>query len=124
MRGAAAARRERGLLSLAGLGWLVLLGCAVYLVVRVVPAFSEHARVQVLVRGIAAAAPATAQDAQEAFDRQKIIERIDSLQGRDLRVTREDGVLVISYGYDRRIAGLGRLSLVIRFDGTTREPTR
>jgi hypothetical protein len=90
---------------------------------RAVPAFSEHARVQVLVRGIAAAAPATAQDAQEAFDRQKIIERIDSLQGRDLRVTREDGVLVISYAYDRKIAGLGRLSLVIRFDGTTREPT-
>ena len=123
MRGAAAARRERGLLSLAGLGWLVLLACVVYLVMRAVPAFSEHARVQVLVRGIAAAAPATAQDAQEAFDRQKIIERIDSLQGRDLRVTREDGVLVISYGYDRKIAGLGRLSLVIRFDGTTREPT-
>lgn len=68
MRGAAAARRGRGLLSLAGLGWLALLGCAVCLVMRAAPAVSEHVRVQVLVRGIAAAAPATALDAQEAFN--------------------------------------------------------
>jgi hypothetical protein len=116
-----AARHQQGLLSVASLGWLVLAGCAVYLLLKTAPALSEHARVKVLVRSIAAAAPATPQAAQEAFDRQKTIDRIESLDGRNLTVTREDGVLVISYGYDRKIVLFGGVSLLIRYDGTTRE---
>jgi hypothetical protein len=36
-------------------------------------------------------------------------------------VTREDGITVISYAYDRRIALFDRIFLVIRYEGTTRE---
>jgi hypothetical protein len=114
-------QRQKGLFSLAGLGWLVLGLCVVALLLKAAPALGEHARIQVLVRGIAAASPTTPQEVQEAFDRQKSIDRIESLNGRDLVVTREDGITVISYAYDRRIALFDRVFLVIRYEGTTRE---
>ena len=115
------ASRQRGLFSLAGLGWLLLAVGALALFLKVAPALGEHARVQGVVRGIAAASPTTPQEVQEAFDRQKSIDRIESLNGRDLVVTREDGITVISYAYDRRIALFDRVFLVIRYEGTTRE---
>ena len=113
--------RQRGLFGLAALGWLVLVACVLALLLRVAPAVSEHARVQVLVRGIAAASPATPQEVREAFDRQKSTERIESLDGRDLVVTREDGITVVRYAYDRRIALFGNVFLLIRFEGASRE---
>jgi hypothetical protein len=59
-----AARHQQGLLSVAGLGWLVLAGCGVYLLLKMAHAHSKHARVHLLVRSIAAAFPATPQAAQ------------------------------------------------------------
>ncbi len=115
------ALRQRGLFSLAGLGWLLLAVGALALFLKVAPALGEHARVQGLVRGIAAASPTTPQEVRDAFDRQKSIERIESLDGRDLVVTRDDGITVISFAYDRRIALFDRVFLVIRYEGTTRE---
>ena len=115
------ALRQRGLFSLAGLGWLLLAVGALALFLKVAPSLGEHARVQALARGIAAASPTTPQEVQEAFDRQKSVDRIESLNGRDLVVTREDGITVISYAYDRRIALFDRVFLVIRYEGTTRE---
>jgi hypothetical protein len=44
-----------------------------------------------------------------------------SLNGRDLEITREDGVLVISYAYDRKIPLFGTVALLIRYEGTTRK---
>ena len=113
--------QQRGLFGLAGLGWLVLAFGALALFLKVAPSLGEHARVQALARGIAAASPTTPQEVQEAFDRQKSVDRIESLNGRDLVVTREDGITVISYAYDRRIALFDRVVLVIRYEGTTRK---
>jgi hypothetical protein len=76
------------------------------------------------VRGIAAASPASALEAQEAFDARVVVNRIESLTGRDLVVTREEGVLVISYAYDHKIVILDRVILLIRYQGSTREALR
>lgn len=112
---------QRGLFTVAGLGWLLLAAGALALLLKVVPGISEHARVHTLVRGIAAASPANAQAVQEAFDARRTVNRVESLAGRDLVVTREDGVLVISYAYDHKIVILDRVTLLIRYEGSTRE---
>lgn len=112
---------QRGLFSVAGLGWLLLGAGALTLLLKVAPGMSEHARVHTLVRSIAAASPANAQAVQEAFDARRTVTRVESLAGRDLVVTREDGVLVISYAYDHKIVILDRVTLLIRYEGSTRE---
>ena len=119
-----AAGPQRGLFSVAGLGSLLLGAGALILLLKVAPGMSEHARVNTLVHGIAAASPASAQAVQEAFDARRTVNRIESLAGRDLVVTREDGVLVISYAYDHRIVILDRVTLLIRYEGSTREALR
>jgi len=117
-------RGQRGLIGLAGLGWVLWAVCLLALVLKVFPGINEHSRVLTLVRGIAAASPATALEVQEAFDARTVVNRIESLAGRDLVVTREDGVLVISYAYDHRIVILDRVTLLIRYEGSTREAVR
>ena len=119
-----AAGPQRGLFSVAGLGCLLLGAGALTLLLKVAPGMSEHARVNTLVHGIAAASPASAQAVQEAFDARRTVNRIESLAGRDLVVTREDGVLVISYAYDHKIVILDRVTLLIRYEGSTREAVR
>ncbi len=115
---------QRGLIGLAGLGWVLWAVCLLALVLKVFPGISEHARVLTLVRAIAAASPANALAVQEAFDERRAVNRVESLAGRDLVVTREDGVLVISYAYDHRIVILNNVTLLIRYQGSTREAVR
>lgn len=45
---------------MAAIGWLLLAAGALTLLLKVAPGMSEHARVNTLVRGIAAASPANA----------------------------------------------------------------
>ncbi|MEI8265223.1 MAG: DUF4845 domain-containing protein [Betaproteobacteria bacterium] len=115
---------QRGLIGLAGLGWVLWAVCLLALVLKVTPGIGEHSRVLTLVRGIAAASPANAQDVQQAFDARTVVNRVESLTGRDLVVTRENGVLVISYAYDHKIVILDRVILLIRYQGSTREALR
>ncbi|MEI6025750.1 MAG: hypothetical protein WCT47_03540 [Betaproteobacteria bacterium] len=57
-------RHQEGLLSVAGLGLLVLDSCGAYLLLKMAHTHSRHARVHLLVPSIAAALPATPQAAQ------------------------------------------------------------
>ncbi len=111
----------RGVVSLSAALWLAVLVCAVYLFFKVLPAVNEHLSVRKAVRAIAASGPATPLEVLNSFDRQKAIDGIVSLNGRDLEITREDGVLVITYAYDRKIPLFGGVSLLIRYEGTTRK---
>jgi len=111
----------RGFVSLSAALWLAVLVCAVYLFFKVLPAVNEHLSVRKAVRAIAASGPATPLEVLNSFDRQTGIDGIVSLNGRDLEITREDGVLVISYAYDRKIPLFGTVALLIRYEGTTRK---
>lgn len=113
--------RQKGLFSLSAMFWVLVLVILAYLFFKVLPAVNEHFTVVKVVRGIAASGPATPLDVQTAFDRQKSVEGIESISSRDLEITREDGVLVISYAYDRKIPLTSGVSLLIRYDGTTRK---
>jgi len=111
----------RGVVSLSAALWLAVLVCAVYLFFKVLPAVNEHLSVRKAVRAIAASGPATPLEVLNSFDRQKAIDGIVSLNGRDLEITREDGVLVITYAYDRKVPLTSDIALLIRYEGTTRK---
>ena len=111
----------RGFAALSVFFWLSLLISVMYVFFKVLPAVNESFSVRKAIRSIAASGPATPLDVINAFDRQKGMDGIESISGRDLEVTREDGVLVITYAYDRKIPLFGGVSLLIRYEGTTRK---
>lgn len=115
------ARRQQGFSTFSAMFWLVFLGSCLYVFFQILPAMNEHFAVRKAVRSIAASGPSTPLEVQLAFDRQRGIDGIESLSGRDLEVTREGGVLVITYAYDRKIPLVWGVSLLIRYDGSTRK---
>jgi hypothetical protein len=98
----------------------ILVGCG-YVFFKVLPAVNEHFAVRKAIRSIVASGPSTPLEVQNTFDRQKSIDGIVSLSGRDLEITREDGVLVITYAYDRKVPLTTDIALLIRYAGTTRK---
>ena len=113
--------RAAGFSTLSVMFWIAILASVVYVFFKVLPAMNEHFAVRKAIRSIVAAGPATPLEVINTFDRQKGIDGIESISGRDLEVTREGGVLVITYGYDRKIPLMGGVSLLIRYEGTTRK---
>ena len=118
---AASRQRSRGFSTLSVMFWLAIVVGAGYIFFKVLPAMNEHFAVRKAIRSIVAAGPATPLEVLNTFDRQKGIDGIQSISGRDLEITREDGVLVITYAYDRKIPLFGGVSLLIRYEGTTRK---
>ena len=112
---------QRGFSTISAVVWMLFLGSVLYVFFKVLPAMNEHFTVRKAVRSIAASGPATPLEVQGAFDRQASVDGIVSLTSRDLEITREDGVLVISYAYDRKIPLFSGISILIRYDGTTRK---
>ena len=118
---AAGLASSRGFSTLSFMFSVVLLISAVYVFFKVLPAVNESFAVSKAIRSISASGPATPLEVVNAFDRQKGLDGIVSLSGRDLEITREEGVLVITYAYDRKIPLFWGVSLLIRYEGTTRE---
>jgi len=112
---------SRGFSTFSAMVWLAILAGAMYVFFKVLPAVNEHFAVRKAVRSIVASGPSTPLEVQNAFERQKSIDGIVSLSGRDLEITREDGVLVITYAYDRKVPLTSDISLLIRYEGTTRK---
>jgi len=101
--------------------WLLMLLGSVYAFIKIAPVVNEHFSVRKAIRAVAAAGLSTPLEVQDSFDRQKTIEGIVSLSGRDLAITREDGVVVISYSYERKIPITSDISMLIRYQGSTRK---
>jgi len=118
---AASRKSSRGFSTLSAMFWIAIVVGTAYVFFKVLPAMNEHFAVRKAIRSIVASGPATPLEVINAFDRQKVVDGIVSLNGLDLEITREEGVLVISYAYDRKIPLIGGVSLLIRYEGTTRK---
>lgn len=113
-------RRQRGL-SLFGLVfWAMLIGFFGYVAVVALPTVNEYFTIKRAVETVAAANPATVAEARTAFDRQRSIEySITSITGADLEITKENDRVVISFAYDKEIALLGPVYLLLKYEGRT-----
>ena len=109
---------QRGL-SLIGL----LLGAAVIafaalLAMKVVPSALEYNAIRSAITKVATAGGTSVRDYQVAFDRHAAIDDITTLQGKDLKYTRNGQVVTISFEYEKRIPLVGPASLVLAYEGT------
>lgn len=101
--------------------WAVLLSFVGYVGVRVLPTVNEYMTIQRTVEKIAASPGATVGEIRLAFDRQKDIEyAIQSISGKDLEITKEDGRVVISYAYAKEVPLGGPAFLLLKYQGRSK----
>ena len=87
----------RGFSTVSAMFWVMVVVGTLYVFFKVLPAMNEHFAIRKTVRGIVASGPATPLEVQNSFDRQKGIDGIES------------------------IPLFGGVSLLIRYDGSTRK---
>jgi hypothetical protein len=113
-------RRQRGI-SLFGLVfWAMLIGFLGYVAVVTLPTVNEYFTIKRAVEKVAAANPSTVAEARAAFERQRSIEySITSVTGADLEVTKENDKVVVAFAYDKEVALLGPVYLLLKYRGRT-----
>ncbi len=113
-------RRQRGL-SIIGLIFIGLIVVGLLaLGARTVPAVIEYIAIERAVQKIKNEGT-TVQEIRNAFDRHATIDDITSINSKDLDVTKEGDLIVISYAYQKKIPVMDNVSIMIDFAGTTRD---
>lgn len=114
-------RRQRGVTLFGLMFWALFFGFVGYVLVRTLPTLNEYATIQRTVEKIAAAQPATVQEARVAFDRQKEIEySITEISGKDLQITKENDRVVISYAYNKEVPLFGPVYILLKYEGRSK----
>jgi hypothetical protein len=114
-------RSQRGVTLFGLLFWAIILGFLGYVLVRTLPTVNEYMTIQRAVEKVAAAQPATVNEARIAFDRQKEIEySIVSVTSKDLQITKENDKVVISYAYDKEVPIVGPVYILLKYEGRSK----
>ena len=111
-------QQQRGLSLIGLLFWAILIAFVGLVTIKVLPTMNEYYTIRSAVNKIAKTNPPTVAAARADFERQKQIEySIGSITGQDLAVTKEGDRVVISFAYDKQIALMGPVYLLIKYEG-------
>jgi hypothetical protein len=114
---------QRGVTLFGLLFWALLVGFIAYLAIRVFPTVNEYLTIERTIEKIAASAPTTVGEARAAFDRQTQIEySISTISSKDLDITKDNDKVVISFAYNKEVPIFGPVFLLIKYEGTARQP--
>jgi Tfp pilus assembly protein PilE len=97
---------------------LALLACVGLVALKIVPTYAEYRAITNAIKS-AKASGASPLEMRQAFDRSATTAYIDSINGKDLVISKETGELEISFAYEKKIPLVGPASLVIDYAGTT-----
>lgn len=111
-------RRQLGITMIGLLFSAVFVASAALVVLKVFPAVSEYRTVLSVVNKIAESGGSTVPEIRSAFDRAVSVEYgVTSVRSQDLEVTKEDEKVVIRFAYDKEIALIEPVYLLIKFKG-------
>lgn len=114
-------RTQRGVTLIGLLSWAVVVGFIGYVLVRTIPTVLEYQAIQNAVNKIAASAPPTVVAIRNAFDKQKGIEySIESIDGKDLEITKENDRVVIRFAYQKEVELIKPVYLLIKYEGVSK----
>ncbi|WP_269533364.1 DUF4845 domain-containing protein [Chitinimonas sp. BJYL2] len=111
-------RKQRGVSMINMLTWAIILGGALVLGLKMVPAYTEYFGVKKAIADIAkqmAGAPPA--EIRAAFDKRATIDYITTVQGTDLDIIQDQSGTTISTSYEKIIPLVANVSL--KFDFTT-----
>ena len=108
-------KHQRGV-SFLGLGLIAVLAVSVFAIGgQSLPILLEYQSVKKAAIK-AAAEGTTIPEVRQVFDRAVAIDNIESISGRDLEITQDNGRMVVHYSYEREIPLVGPAHLVYRFN--------
>jgi hypothetical protein len=114
-------RRQRGVTLFGLMFWAVLIGFGALVTMRVLPTINEYYTIQRAVDKIAKEGGATVPEIRNAFEKQKQIEySISSIDSKDLKITKENEKVVVSFAYDKEIELMAPVYLLIKYEGRSK----
>lgn len=121
MRLAARRRAQRGMGLFELMFWLVLIGGAVLIGLKVFPTVNEYLTIQRAVDKIAATGAASQVEVRAQFEQIKAVEyAITSISGKDLQVAKEGDRTVIRYAYNVEIELIPPVFLLMKYEGRSK----
>ena len=108
---------ERGLSLIGTIFLLAILGFALVISFKLIPAYIEYFAVKKVLASMAQSGDTkgTVTDIKRAFDRRAGIDDISSVKGEDLDVTKEGGNVVIFANYSVKVPLFGNVNACIDF---------
>lgn len=122
IQGLPSARNQSGLTLSGMLLTLIVVAIVIVLGMRVIPDVVEYGKIVSVVKTLARdpdlrqASPA---DIRRAYENRAIVDNIKSVGPQDLDISKEDGKLVLSFAYTKRVPVAGPVSLLIDFEGSS-----
>jgi hypothetical protein len=113
-------KNERGVALSGLLFWSIVIILVAVLGMKVAPTFIEYQKILKDIKATAAKAgpDSTVSDVRNSFDRFADIDALD-FKGNQLDITKENGKVVISFEYEKRIPLFWNVSLVIDYKGSS-----
>jgi hypothetical protein len=112
--------RQRGITMFGLLFWAIVIGVVALVGMRVVPTTVEYYTIMKAINRISLEEASSVPQVRTAFDRQKDIDLITSISGKDLEITKENEKVVISFAYDSEIELVKPVYLVIKYQGRSK----
>ena len=111
-------RAQRGITLFGLMLWAIIIGFVALLAMNVLPTVNEYLTIQKSVNKIASDGLTTVPEIRAAFERQKEIEySIQAITGKDLKITKENDKVVISFAYDKEVKVISPVFLLIKYEG-------
>jgi hypothetical protein len=115
--------RQKGLSMTALLVGCVVLALVALVGMKVGPAYLEYAQIRKAVAAIVQGGDAQGSviDIRKAFDRRATVDDLTSISAQDLDISKDQGAVVISFAYSKKIALFSNVSLLIEFSGSSKK---
>ncbi len=121
VQGQSARQRQRGITLFGLLLWAIVVGFVALIVMKVLPTMNEYFTIQKAINKIAQEGGSTVPEIRAAFERTKEIEySITSISAKDLKITKENDKVVISFAYDKEIELMSPVYLLIKYEGRSK----
>ncbi|MBU1365093.1 MAG: DUF4845 domain-containing protein [Gammaproteobacteria bacterium] len=113
-------KNQRGVALSGLLFWSIVLILVTVLGMKVAPTFIEYQKLVKDIKATAAKAgpESTVAEIRSSFDKFADIDLLD-IKGRDLDISKDNGRIVISFEYEKRIPLFWNVGLVIDYKGST-----
>jgi asparagine N-glycosylation enzyme membrane subunit Stt3 len=112
--------RQRGLTMFGLLFWAIVIGLAALVGMRVVPTTIEYYTIMKAINRISAEEGGTVPQIRAAFEKQKAIDLITSISGKDLDISKEDEKVVIAFAYNSEIELIKPVYILIKYEGRSK----
>ena len=114
-------QQQRGVTLFGLMLWAIVIGFGALVGMKVLPTLNEYFTIKKAVDKIANEGASTVSEIRAAFDRTATIEySIQSIKAKDLKITKENEKVVISFAYDKEIEMIAPVFILIKYEGRSK----